>query len=381
MPGSGNEADLEYSQEGTAGNERIEVSVFGPGYGESIALNFGNQSWMIVDSCLGDDGVPAAVQYLQSIGVDPAVSVKLIVITHWDDDHVKGMGHTVEVCESAEVLIPAACQAREVWAFVGSDAAGPVPPGLRELKRVIEVLDRRRRRGEARALRIAMEDVALHDAVMETSDPPIRIWALSPSSGDRDYGLSQIGQAISQLPLKRLDQNVFSVVLHIQIGEQAILLGGDRLATPAARGWGSVLEASRRRGVKPASLLKVPHHGSRTAHHDGMWDVLTGRPVVSVLTPNVKSAGLPRKEDVERLCAISDVVAISSHYQDPKTREPVSAYMLTDVVEYVTEAATLEQDGLYETRAQPRLGMVRCRASPRRGGWEIHTPEPAARLK
>lgn len=57
--------------------DEIEVSVFGPGYGESILLHIGNNNWLIVDSCLDFPSRESApLRYLRQIGIDPASSVK-----------------------------------------------------------------------------------------------------------------------------------------------------------------------------------------------------------------------------------------------------------------------------------------------------------------
>ena len=49
----------------------MEVTLVGPGYGECILLHIGNGSWVIVDSCIGADSRPAALAYLQDMGLDP----------------------------------------------------------------------------------------------------------------------------------------------------------------------------------------------------------------------------------------------------------------------------------------------------------------------
>ena len=67
--------------------EEIEVTLLGPGYGESAVLHIGNGVWVIVDSCINHEGIPQALEYLESIGVAPAQAVDLIVATHWHDDH------------------------------------------------------------------------------------------------------------------------------------------------------------------------------------------------------------------------------------------------------------------------------------------------------
>jgi hypothetical protein len=44
-----------------------------------------------VHAVLLGSGHPAAAEYLASIGVDPATSVRLIIATHWHDDDIAGL--------------------------------------------------------------------------------------------------------------------------------------------------------------------------------------------------------------------------------------------------------------------------------------------------
>ena len=82
--------------------DQVELVLFGPGYGESVLVHLGSNEWIIVDSCMASgSSVPAPIWYLQNIGVDPASAVKLIVATHWHDDHIKGMAQVVQACPSA----------------------------------------------------------------------------------------------------------------------------------------------------------------------------------------------------------------------------------------------------------------------------------------
>ena len=83
------------------GKGEFEFTLLGPGYGESILLHVGEGVWILIDSCVGKDGTPRALQYLESIGVDPAEAVGLIVATHWHDDHIRGIANIVEVCSRA----------------------------------------------------------------------------------------------------------------------------------------------------------------------------------------------------------------------------------------------------------------------------------------
>jgi len=53
--------------------DEIEVTLFGPGYGEAIAVHLGEGVWLLVDSCVDPDSkAPASGTYLEGFGVDPS---------------------------------------------------------------------------------------------------------------------------------------------------------------------------------------------------------------------------------------------------------------------------------------------------------------------
>jgi len=94
---------LEVSEYTKPCRNQLEISVFGPGRGESIVVHIGNDKWIIIDSCYDRDlGEPAALAYLRSIHVNLKENVVLIISTHWHDDHIRGLSKCVEECESAE---------------------------------------------------------------------------------------------------------------------------------------------------------------------------------------------------------------------------------------------------------------------------------------
>src|SRR5829696_3595895 len=82
--------------------DEVEFSVFGRGFGESLCIHQGGGEWIVVDSCLNPNtGTAAALTYLTSIGVRVEQDVRLVVATHWDDDHVRGLADVVEACADA----------------------------------------------------------------------------------------------------------------------------------------------------------------------------------------------------------------------------------------------------------------------------------------
>jgi hypothetical protein len=53
--------------------DELEITLLGPGTGESVVLHLGDNRWMIVDS-FEEDGLPAARSYLDGIQVEPEVT-------------------------------------------------------------------------------------------------------------------------------------------------------------------------------------------------------------------------------------------------------------------------------------------------------------------
>ena len=109
--------------------DQIEVSLFGPGYGECVLLHIGDGNWVIVDSCFDKHREPAALAYLRGLDSDPAESVRLIVATHWHDDHIRGMGELVEVCKNAVFCCASVLGKREL-------------PTDRDVKRILSFTER-----------------------------------------------------------------------------------------------------------------------------------------------------------------------------------------------------------------------------------------------
>ena len=99
-------------------SDEFEVTVFGPGYGEAIAVHLGEQNWMLVDSCLDPETKkPAAESYLSQLGVTPS-AVRVIVASHWHDDHVKGLSRLVQMYPAAELQISSVFDNSEALYFL-----------------------------------------------------------------------------------------------------------------------------------------------------------------------------------------------------------------------------------------------------------------------
>jgi glyoxylase-like metal-dependent hydrolase (beta-lactamase superfamily II) len=86
----------------------VEVTVIGTGggYGESIVIKTGIDSWIIVDSCINPNTKsPLAIEYLQGINVD-LNKIILVICTHWHNDHIKGLASTLDSVSYTHLTLP-----------------------------------------------------------------------------------------------------------------------------------------------------------------------------------------------------------------------------------------------------------------------------------
>lgn len=97
--------------------------------------------WFIVDSCIEPKSKEIPVlNYLDQIGVESSHAVKLIVASHWHDDHVRGLSTIVETCRSAQFCLSSALRAKEFLTLIAaySKRTMMVSSGIKEFCAVIE---------------------------------------------------------------------------------------------------------------------------------------------------------------------------------------------------------------------------------------------------
>lgn len=122
--------------------DEVEISLFGPGYGECVLIHPGDGYWIVVDSCIDPISFkPAALEYFDTIGVDTSADVKQIIATHWHDDHVRGLGNVFKACKSAKFVCSAAINNEEFSEIVmlyGHKIMTDSPSGVDEFRDVLE---------------------------------------------------------------------------------------------------------------------------------------------------------------------------------------------------------------------------------------------------
>lgn len=296
--------------------DEIEVNIFGPSFGESLAIHYGNGNWIIVDSCVSATTKnPVAMDYLERIGVDISSAVKLVVITHWHSDHIAGIQKIVANCPEAKICVPASFTREDFIKFLGAynDPTQSVHGnGVDEIVGVFSLLNDR-----PRALAIADKRILLDCMQINQKDITCEIWALSPSDLAVTEALAQLGALMpKESETKRratpTGKNDHSIVLHISVGEISILLGADleETAHPDS-GWTAIVNSTSRPTTK-ASVFKVPHHGSQNGHSDEVWNTLLVDEPVAVVTPYNKGKKLPASSDMKRLNGLTNKLFLTA---------------------------------------------------------------------
>jgi beta-lactamase superfamily II metal-dependent hydrolase len=321
-------------------NDEIEVSIFGPGYGECVLLHVGSNNWFIIDSCIDPlSKDPIALSYLEAINVNPATSVRQVIATHWHDDHIRGLGKTFNACKSAEFVCSSALRSNEFMTLIDAYNTRSMTEsaGSNEMGEVISELKERKKNGATNyAPKFAIANLPLWKSspedVVSSSNLWRKIvkalWRSSPSDAASKHdcsihALSPSDEAVlaAQLDIAKLlppdrapkraliaaRPNHASVVIWASIGEYKILLGADlEELGDGSNGWTGILNSSLRPSGT-ASYFKVPHHGSKTAHNSDVWSNMLHANPIATLTPYVNgSTRLPTSVDVDRISSLTN---------------------------------------------------------------------------
>ena len=293
--------------------EEIEVTLFGPGYGECVLLHLGYNEWVIIDSCLDRTKRPPVLDYLRNLGLDPVQCVQLLVATHWHDDHIGGLGTIIQQCQAARFVCSGALKSTEFLTLVRAASTNSMMrrSGVKEFSDVLDTLEARSQTKH----RLPVPTLAsAHKILWNTSHTTGRAFvsemrSLSPS----DAAITRTQLEIAALlpkphePKRRVSPrspNHAAVVVWATAGQATMLFGSDlEESGESDSGWIAILDSPLRPTSK-ASLFKVPHHGSATADHPRVWtDLLDDRPH-AILTPFVLGRiVLPQLSDVTRLNA------------------------------------------------------------------------------
>ena len=279
-------------------DDEIEVSLFGPGYGECVVLHLGRGEWIVVDSFRDSETEePVALKYLNALGVDPAVAIRRIIATHWDDDHIDGLANVLRAASSAEIAISGAFSSDEFRSLIANWVAEDSivhESGVNQIKEIRKLNP---------PLILASEKTLVYERF---GDLACSVRALSPSHEGVVATMARLFPHIDQFLSKRIPRiegNDASVVLSIEVAGRLILLGGD-LEVRANRkfGWLRIVDAHLSSGRPKHEIFKVPHHGSANGDHDEIWIALLEDNPSSLISPFVRGGTkLPSEKDRDRI--------------------------------------------------------------------------------
>jgi hypothetical protein len=361
--------------------DEVELSFFGPGFGECIVVHVGDGHWFVVDSCIDpsdkSDQRPVGERYLRSLGVPIETHVDPVVATHWHDDHVKGLSRLIDQARSAKVCCANVFTRDEFVKYVQTIRKGSAATAggkVSEFARIIDLLSAGRRVSKK-----ATAGRLIHRWQLGSNGIECDLISLSPS--DRD--LSAFFEAVALdtptwLESKRSavsnEPNLLSVVLHLRMPNFSVLLGADMEIVPEeSRGWRAVFQEANDLGLPSASVIKVSHHGSKNGHFEDAWEHMIEAGAIGVVTPFNRLAAekkLPTEDDIERL------------------RVSVGRLFLT--APRIGKAARKDRDptvkrGLRSANISMRdldspIGMVRLRRQFEADSWSAEVFAPAVEL-
>jgi len=355
----------------------LELSLFGPGVGECCLIHVGGGRWIVVDSCKdGITGANAALTYLERIGVEATAAIELIVATHAHDDHIAGISEIVDECPAAEFVCPAAVTSEQFFALLEADEAlGELRLSVySEFRKVNALMAARQRSGSGGAYRWAMGDRPVFGSPSVGNVPSVVVTALSPSDAALTRSLQDLGALLYRSDgyrrRIRQDPNTLAVALWLEVGGVKVLLGSDVLTGPGQNcGWNAVLSSPFRPSAR-ASVFKVPHHGSPTAHHDRVWSEMLDSDVLAVVAPyRAGRHARPDAADRRRIANLAGSSYITTRVQDfvPRRLRPRSL--------------ALGGVGSNVTSVFGASGQIRLRTSLTNSGpWGVELASPAEEL-
>lgn len=324
--------------------DELEVSVFGPGIGESIVVHLGGGDWMVIDSCINPASKrAAALEYLEALGVDVSTRVVALVLTHWHDDHTAGAAEILRACSNARFTCSAALNAREFAMMVALSARLQLQAGsgsgLDEMRAIFDIIAERggRRDGKLVAPYFAMARTTVFRRNAAPGVPDCVVEALSPSSMSLARGFQSLAPAVNSAKRKLANPgpNELSMALHVRVGISAALLGADlEIGGSNLIGWRGVSNDPSPPQPK-AVIVKVPHHGSAGADYPPAWAALVASDANLAVT-SFHSSKIPRPMDLSRLKSRSNDVFHTSPRQaravkfDPATSRALSGVKIRE---------------------------------------------------
>jgi hypothetical protein len=240
----------------------------------------------------------------------PTAAIKAVVVTHWHDDHCKGISRILAAAPTARVWIASVLIDKEFLQFATRMEKNQTAVAGNKLSEFLGVIREIHRRHEAGLVTFgfAAARTSMYQLPANLSGHGLdcQLLALSPSHGDALNFKDRIAQHVPKARQTKISvpsprPNDVSVASMICIGPNAILLGADleNSGTPTA-GWEAVLNEHQQMNFGPkAALYKIAHHGSESSYNPEVWEKLIANDSTAVLTPWRRAGGrLPTPEGI-----------------------------------------------------------------------------------
>lgn len=319
-----------------------EILVFECGYGESILIRTDTGKYIVVDSFINTEtGNPIAIDYLKSVN-ESLNKIKCIVVTHFHDDHIKGITTIIKEASDAEVVLnPIAFKSRKVLNYIAETQTidGIQNHTTSEAFRLINFLEKNNvKRTWAISNRIIYSDEDSENFSIES---------LSPHDESIDKHLLSIENSNFDIVKNFIKlENLMSVVLLVRSKNCSILLGGDCTSEDEPfEGWETICtKFSKRAGISrvKADTFKIPHHGSATGQCERVWDEVLIKNPISVLTSFNKGKKVPNDLEIEWILSKTDKLYIVGNIKknDELYRQLKKAGAITENEIYYNQGKT-----------------------------------------
>lgn len=288
----------------------LYLFVAGPGYGEGVAVALPERGWLLVDSCTVHGAIPLLSVYQRWRG--DADQVDCLALTHPHRDHAMGFRAVLEETQPRRVGLTAPPATPDLALQEFAPAVTSITSDANRRRTVLDALGAIRRYADLNpgALMGLCEGVTIPTMSTRTT-----VTTRSPPEALIEATYAEARMAAVH------DPNKLSAVLEVTFGATRIVLGSDLTTT----GWHRAVETCP--ALTDHQGLKVPHHGSSSAHHpdlmapgrSGVWVVA---PFSPSQIPSVHADGLPWL--VERNGSVHVTAAPLARYRQPLPPPSVS---------------------------------------------------------
>jgi hypothetical protein len=358
--------------------QTLEVTLIGPGFGESVLVHVGDNCWFVVDSAQeAGSRRSAPLVYLDHLGIQ-ADALKAVVISHYDDDHIRGIAEIIKSAADAKVITSSAFTSGDFTRLVANVVEDKTRRGRTGADEASEVLNHLIDSDRGVMWAISERSINLEAFQNLSHRQTVRFTTLTPSDAEVTNFLSwaasmlpKAGTARRRMPKR--ERNDVSVVLLVEVGSVSILLGADLEEEGRAdTGWTAVLASRAGQSWPQSGLYKVAHHGSKTGHHDGVWQKMLIAKPMALLAPWMNGGRIVPDLDARR-----KIVALSSEAYTTTTARIPKPPRRERAVEKTIARATKT----FRT-AEPVPGLLRARLDLNNvaAGWVVEQFDGAVPL-